>query len=376
MNLNFADVLVALGSNAGARISNGARPPANYLFNTFLPERLRPDYHVEAANMLIRTTMAGLVGMDSPYPTGGAIETETFLAQSAKLALTNNMSEGSLRELQALLRQLQFDGTLTNDFLVNEALNYYSKVIVQGQLDRAEWLRSQALNYGAINWTFNSKPFVVDYMIPAANKLTTRTDTNNDSYSDTGSKWWADVAAAEQLLRYSLRAIVMNTATLYKIINNPANQIVIISQSPGSWTISRTIPRDGNTIRDTDARYTVTITVYDEEVEVLDTTAGTGFGGTQIIKLQPDGKVLFVGSNGRSTYRVGEGSTTNPRSDLEVGYHHIAPTVEGGGNPGRWGRMYVPEGYPMNLRAEGASNELPVILNPDKIVIATTEMLP
>jgi hypothetical protein len=38
--------------------------------------------------------------------------------------------------------------------------------------------------------------------------------------------------------------------------------------------------------------------------------------------------------------------------------------------------MFTPEGMPMSLRVEGASNELPVILANEKIVVATTEMIP
>src|SRR5690606_33827393 len=98
-------------------------------------------------------------------------------------------------------------------------------------------------------------------------------------------------------------------------------------------------------------------------------------GRTETVKFMPDGKILYIGNPGRNGYRVGTGSTDDPRDNLELGYHHIAPTVEGGGAPGRWARLYTPQDYPMHLRAEGASNELPVILSPDKIVVATTEFM-
>jgi hypothetical protein len=375
MFTNFAEALAALGPNAGARIINAARPTSDYLLNTFLPERLMTDYSVNAANMLVRTTMAGMVSMDSPYPPGGLVELQTFFEQSLKLGISNRMIEAQIRQLQQLLMGLQLAGSLTNDFLQREAFNFYQKTVVQAILDRAEWMRAQAMIYGAINWTFNQKPVSVSYGIPAGNFLTTRTDANNDSYSDTGSKFWEDVANAQGILRYNLRGAVMNTATYLKILSQPANNIIVLAQSNNSVTVTRTTSRSGNTVQDNDARYTMQFVLYDREAEVMDTTP-PNLGKTEIKKFVPDGKIIYIGANTASGYVVGEGSTRNPRADMEIGYHHIAPTVEGGGAPGRWGRMYVPEGYPMQLIAEGASNELPVILAPEKICIATTEMLP
>lgn len=375
MNLNFAEALATLGGNAALRIANGARPAGNYLFNTFLPERLQPDYHVEAANMIVRATMAGLAAMDSPYPPGGNVEVSTFLENSAKLAITSTITEQAMRQLQALMRQMQFDGTLTNEFLQREALNFLQKVIVQAQLDRSEWLRGQALVTGAIDWTFNQKNLLVNYGIPAANFLTTRTDAANTAYSDTASAFWTDVAAARRLLRYNIRAAILNSATMDKILNNAVNSLEIMSQDNQTFTVRRFVTIGGNTVPDSDVRYRMEFIVYDEEAEILDTTAGL-LGRTQTIKFMPDGKILFVGQNRLSGYRVGTGSTDNPRNDMELGWHAICPTVEGGGVPGRWARLYTPEGFPMHLRGEGASNELPVIMSPDAIVVATTEMLP
>lgn len=372
--LNFAEALAELGGNAAARIANGARPPANYLFATFLPERLQPDYHVEAANMLVRATMAGLTSMDSPYPPGGTVEVSTFLENSAKLGVSSTITEGAMRQLQALMRQMQFDGTLTNEFLQREALNFLQKVIIQAQLDRSEWLRSRALVYGAINWTFNQKNLLVDYGIPAANFLTTRTDANNDAYGDTNSAFWTDVAAARQLLRYNVRAVVLNSTTADQILNNSANSLEIISQDNSMFTVRRYRTIGGNTVPDTDVRYRMDFIIYDEEAEILDTTAGS-LGRTQTEKFMPDGKVLFVGQNRVSGYRVGTGSTDDPRNDMELGWHAICPTVEGGGAPGRWARLFTPQDFPMHLRGEGTSNELPVIMSPQAIAVATTEIL-
>lgn len=375
MLFNFAEALATLGPNAAVRIANAARPPANYLFATILPERQMMDYHVEAANMIVRSTMAGLVGMDSPYPPGGTVELSTFLEQSAKIATENTLTEGALRQLQTLMRAMMVEGNLSNDFLINEALNFMQKVIMQSMLDTSEWLRGQALVNGVINWTFNKKTLYVDYGIPAANFLTARTNANNDSYSDTGSAFWTDVLEARRLLRYNVRTAIMNSATMDKIVGNSANNLELLQQTNSMFSVRKYRTVGGNTVPESDSRYTMSFVIYDEEVEVLDTTAGM-LGKTQAIKMMPDGKILFIAPNTASGYRVGQGSTDNPRNDLELGYHHLAPTVEGNGASGRWSRLYTPEGYPMQLRGQSVSNELPVITAPDKLVIATTEMAP
>lgn len=372
MILTFAEALAALGNNAAATIANQARPTANYLFNTFLPERTQPTYHIETASMIVRSTMAGLVSMDSPYPPGGAVEVSTFLENSAKLGITSTITEGAMRQLQALMLQLQAGGALTNDFLQREALNFLQKIIVQGQLDRAEWLRGQALVNGSIDWTFNQKNLVVDYGIPAANLLTDRTDIANTAYGDTASAFWTDVAAARRLLRYDVRAAVMNSITMDEILGNEVNSLEIISQDNMRFSVRRYRTIGGNTVPDTDARYRMEFVIYDEEAEILDLTNP---GQTETVKYMPDGKILFVGGTNTRGYRVGTGSTDDPQTGLELGYHAVCPTVEGGGTPGRWARLYTPEGYPMWLRGEGASNELPVILDPSKIVVATTEIM-
>ncbi|MTV64502.1 hypothetical protein GM539_14300, partial [Streptococcus pneumoniae] len=51
MNLNFAEAIAALGANASFRIANAQRPPANYLFNTLLPEMNKPSYYVDSGTM-------------------------------------------------------------------------------------------------------------------------------------------------------------------------------------------------------------------------------------------------------------------------------------------------------------------------------------
>jgi hypothetical protein len=369
MDFSFIAALALLGRNAAFRIANGVRPSARYLFATLLPELMKNSYYIESANMTVRATMAGLVGMDSPYPPGGMIEIGTFLERSAKIAIQVGLTERALRELQELLMRAAARGGNTNQLLAQEALNFLNKVIIQAQMDRSEWLRAQALVYGSIDWAFNGKSLTVDYGIPAANKLTTR--TGNDAYGGSTSKFWTDVSAARRLLRYNMRALITNSSTIDVIINNDANAVEVLSQTNSQVEIRRLVDRGGNTIPSSDARERITIVAYDEEGEVLDTSNP---GETITVPFVADGRMVAIGNNTRDEYRVGEGSTDDPNADLALGYTHMAPTVESGGQPGRWADLYVPQDTPWQLIGRGVSNELPVLTAPEKVVHLSSAM--
>lgn len=366
MELNFIEAITALGPRAAFRIANAVRPPTNYLFNTILPEMAKPSYYVDSANMTVRSTMAGLVGMDSPYPPGGVVEVSTFLEQSAKMAIDVALTEGALRQIQELLAQVMMGGGGSKEALSQEALNFLNKVIIQALLDRAEWLRGQCLVTGEIDWTFNKKSLSVDYGIPSGNFLTSR--TGNDAYNGSTSKFWTDVRAAQRLLRYSVRAVIAHSDTINAIVDNEANNALITSQSVGGFSLRRYKDVEGNTVPSADARDTITLIAYDEEGEIFDPADPST---TITVPFMPTGKLLFVGNNNRSGYRVGQGSTDDPTEDLALGYTHVAPTVEGGA-PGRWARLFTPQDEPWQLRGQGVQNLLPVLENPKKVVVATS----
>jgi hypothetical protein len=366
MDLNFSEAIQALGPNAAFRIANAARPPANFLFATLLPEMTKPSYYIDTGNMTVRTTMAGLVGMDSPYPPGGMVEMSSFLENSAKMAIDVPLHERTLRAIQEMLNQLAMGGGNAKEALSQEALNFLQKVIVQALLDRTEWLRGQALVTGAINWVFNGINLVVDYGIPTANFLTHR--AGNDAYIGSASKFWVDVRAAQRLLRYSIRAVIGHSDTINAIVDNPVNELLITAQGVGGFTLRRYKTVNGTTVQSPDARDGITLIAYDEEGEIFDPANPST---TISVPFMTAGKLLFVGNNNRSGYRVGQGSTDDPTEDLALGYTHIAPTVEGGG-PGRWAQLFTPQNEPWQLRGRGAQNLLPVIEAPAKLVIAST----
>lgn len=365
MNFSFTEALRNLGPDAAFRIINEARPPASYLFATLLPERPSTSYEVKSGSMTVRATMAGLVGMDSPYPEGGAIGISTFMEQSAKLGISLDLPEYAIRSLQDIVMRLQVSGGNTAEALANEVLNFSDKLLAQAHLDAAEWLRGQALATGAIDWTFNQKRLLVDYGVPGANKLTSR--TGNDGYGGSASKFWTDIKEARRLLRGNVRAFIAHPDMIDAIIYNDVNAINVVNQSTTSVTIQR---YRGDLERpSTDARETLTLISYGLEGEILDLTAP---GATVLKPFMPNTKVVAVGNNQGTQYVVGAGS--NAPVDNILGYTHIAPTVEGGGMPGRWARVFTPENRPWALRGESAANLLPVLEAPDKVVIMTSEL--
>ena len=371
MLLNFVEALSRLGRDAGFRIANEVRPDNTYAFRAFLPERNMPTYDVKAANMTVRSTMAGLVGMDSAYPPGGVVESSYFLAESAKLANEVYLPEETIRHMQSILLQMAVNQTPTLDFIANEALNFLNKAVIQPHRDVMEWLRGQALCNGAIDWTFNQKRLYVDYGVPAANKLTTRTNSNNDSYGDSASAFWTDIRAARQALRYNVRGFWLNSRTLDEILNNSVNSLEVLSQTNAGAEVRKFTTIGGNTVPAQDARDRVILNLYDGEGEILDPADRSK---TKVVKFLPDGKIIGVGNNSRSGYRVGEGSTADPEADTALGYTHIAPTVEAGGRPGLWAELYTPQDKPYQLNGRGVTNGLPVLEAPQKIVIMTTEL--
>jgi hypothetical protein len=121
MFLNFQAVIAALGAGAVFRIANEARPAGDYLFNTILPERNMWTYNVDSGSMEIRPTMAGMVGMDSPYPPGGIVSVTTFLEQTAKLANEIGLNEATLRQMQQMMQQLAINAQPTTESLERRA---------------------------------------------------------------------------------------------------------------------------------------------------------------------------------------------------------------------------------------------------------------
>jgi hypothetical protein len=377
MNLNFAVVLAALGVNAAFRIANAARAGAEYLFASLLPEQPRFDYTVESGSMTVRATMAGLVGMDSPYPPGGIVEASSFLEKTAKVANHIRLNEASLRQMQTMMLQLQLAGTPTTERVQQEVLNFLNKVVIQPHLDTAEWMRARALFTGKLQWTFNKIVLNVNYGVPASHFLAQRTGT--DAWDGTTSKFWEDIRLLRKRLKNNVRAFVLHEDTLEAIRYNDANGMVVTSES-GSGAIRtvtfRRFARDAAGVFDprqfsADSTDQVTFIAYSAEAEVIDPADPAT---PVVVPFVPRGKILAVANNTASGFVVGQGSTEDPDESNRLGYTHLAPTVEAGGIPGRWADLFTPEFEPWSLHGRGVTNLLPVIEAADKIAVASSTL--
>lgn len=368
MQLNFRELLAGIDPNAAFKIANTARPPADYIFNQFLPEEQRTSYHADRANLTVRTTMAGLAGMDSPFPPGGVVQSSKFVEQLAKIAIQVPLSEQTLRQLHELIYALQSTGSFSNDRLIEQVLNFMDKVISQAMIDTSEWLRGQALNNGELDWTFGQIPLTVDYNFPVGNIFTKRTDST--AWHESGSLFWTDVRALRRLLK-RVRAFVAHPDTIDVIRYNPAHNIITIAETANSVTLRRTVNSGANV--SLDAADTITIIAYDREGEVLDVANP---GETIKLPFQPRENLLAIGDNQTSGFavNVSAGSTDDPDANNRVGYFHLGPTVEGNGAPGRWGQLYTPQDQPWSLVGRGAMNGLPVIEAPAKVAVARSEL--
>jgi hypothetical protein len=375
MDFDLRQAIENLEESTVFELANAARPPEDYLFNAVLPSINMDTYDVANSTMTIRTTMAGLTGMDSKYASGGAAELSEAVGKTGKIAITSDLPEQFLRQLQNLLLRLTAQRQSTVESIQETGLNFVNKVIVQAILDREEWLKGQALFTGAIDWTFNGKRLQADYGIPSGNFLTPR--TGNDAYGGTTSKWWVDYYAAQEILNWKVSACIMHPTTLKAIMaNSEVNQLQFVTADPATNTFvfQRLVTRGGNTVISSDPRDFITIIAYNKEGEIWDTDNP---GATIKVPFCPVGGVLWLGERidaASNFFVVGSGGTLPPllENPVLMGYGHVAPTVEGGGLPGRWSRLYVPESKPWSLSADGVANFIPVIQAPTRIVIGNT----
>lgn len=373
MELDFTGIINDLGGNAGMfEIARSARTPAAYLGARFLPERQRPTYDVTTGSMKIVPTLAGLSGMDSRYAQVGMMSARSFMERTAKITSSVVINENTMRELQEFGRQIVQGGGDVQGWLRGEVEAIFNAVILQSQLDTMEWLRWQALSNGdGIDWQYNNVHLTVDYGIPDDNVLTTRTLVGNTAYSGSASAFWTDIREMQRLLRWNITAIVAHPDTVDAIIHNSVNTVRVVGQDPqGGWfDLQRYTGQPDQSTGD--ARDRLRLWTYALEGEVVDPADPTA---TIKVPFLAPGKMVAIGNPGRNGYVVGMGAQEEPLDNRPVGYTHIGPTVEGGGVSGRWGRMYVPQERPFELHGEAVTNGLPVIEDPSKIVIATTEL--
>jgi hypothetical protein len=368
INFDLRQAIADIGANEAFRIANTARPPADYLFARFLPERPEFDYTAKSGSMTVRATMANLVGMDSVYPEGGVIDLSTFAQATAKFAQRHRLPERTLRALQEMLIRLKAVGSPTTDAIQRVALNFLQKVIIQPHVDAAEHLRGLALTTGELDVTNGDIRLEVDYGIPVGQFNTQRTGTS--AYDGSASKFWEDIRFHRRVNK-SLRYLVTHPNTVDGIRYNAANSLATVNEGDGMITFRR-LNSIGGFSQDTGD--TVTLLVHGKEGEILDTANP---GKTKKVPFMPSGAIVGIGEGDGAQNLfdgVGEGSTDNPANDDAIGYTHLAPTTEAGGVPGRWSEVYTPQDAPYTLEGRGASNIMAVIENTSKVSVTTTTL--
>lgn len=370
--INDLNAQMPVSDNFSFKISRSAVVPGDYLFNTILPQQDHPSYHVNGGSMRIYPTMATGMPMDTPPKPIGAVESSFFNENTSKFGGMMHFPEERLRSLQEFANYARSQGLQDGLSIgaiqaaegkqVVDTLFGFSEILLKSQWDNLEYLRGQALYNGAINVTMSETSLVVDYDIPAANKIT-RTGAG-DSYYGTTSKWWPDMRTI--FTKLSNFQIIMNHNTYYSIIDNPANNIRVVNSVGMTRDIYKFV---GNVeIPSPDARDRAQIILYNKSGSGL-----TPKGVVKALPFLPDGKIVVVGELEPDGFELIQGSTPDPTNYYALGYTHIAPTVEGG-RTGIWSRIYTPQGKPFQLLGETVVNALPVITNPKKVMILTTDM--
>lgn len=375
MDANFASVLEQLGRRGIMRLANAPlEQDADYLFERFLPTILRPDYQVTGGNIKIKGTLAPTIPMDTPFPEGGFIGMSDLKENTAKFGLSITLPEATLREIRKLLDQIElgrFDGSKV-ELLTNTTINFVQEMIVRPHDDQREWMRAQAITEGVIKQTSNRSEINVNYGIPAGNILAKRTGTAG--YGRSASAWQSDYRTARRLLGQAVLATIMHQDTLDQILDNPANNLVVVGEtySPDRKTrvvqVRKAVTQGGIIVGyDLDSRNSYTLIGYSKFGNLPD-LANPG-NLIQVPFIRP-GRIAVIGDAVRRNLLPQTENT--PRDAL--GYTHVGPTEEGEGALGRWARVYTPEGRPMQLRGEGTENSLPAFDSPERVVLLDTEL--
>lgn len=367
MRLDLRSYLDSIKPDTLFQLAN-AVPDGEMLWATFLPERSEDKYTIKDSQLVVYSTMAGLTGRDSPYAPGGVMEASDFSEDIVKWSLETALAENQMILLQELARKIDV-GAAPTDVMVRTILNFADKIIGQGLRDGMEYARARAIQDGSLSWTFNQKTLSVSYGYPGAN-VQTRLAYSTGSWYLASSTFWEDIELIRQRLDRRVLAIVMTESTLTKIVNNDANKLQVTELAKSRYSARyslRRVAQQGyaNAIPE-DYRSQVEVVTYDRMATAFDPSAGTAM---KHLPFMDDDKVVALGQPSGIRFEIG--STELP--EHAFGYTHVGPTVEGGGAPGRWMRLFTPEQQPWRLIGQGVMNALPVIREPRRIVTFTLD---
>lgn len=377
MEFDLRDAISQLDRGDVYEVANGARPANDYLGNKILPNINMDEYDVSGGSLTIQTTMAGLQGMDSEPTEGGYAEMSSYKGNTGKISIRGVIPERMLRQLQTWMLRLTAERKDNAQLIQETGMNFYNKICVQAVLDREEWLKWQVLTTGKLDWTFNGINLKADYGVPAANFLPAR--TGNDRYGGTTSKFWDDIYLLYATLNWEISAFFVHPNLLRDIMANAlVNQLQFVSQNTttGVFTFTRRISVNGVNITSPDPRDQLTLIAYGKEGTVRDMN---NLAAIKKVPFLAPGALVAIGKpiDSSNVFVItGQGATVPPELDspIRLGYGHVAPTTEGGGRPGRWGKVWVPELEPEKIYARCVDNFLPMLEAEKRLAVATSQV--
>lgn len=364
MRLTFADILRQLRQADYVRMANQAINEAEFVLAALLPEELSASYTASHATIRAIPTMAGETGNDSPYVPTGELDITAAEHPLAKFTAIGVISENDQITYQRMRDSLTLNNGAgaANAYTQNFLLQTLERWITEAMRQRNEYLRGQALTTGQLVL----RGGVIDLGVPEENR---REFTGTQAFGGAESGFWQAVRWGDRQAGNNIRARLLSEDTLNAILDNPANQIAVTgdeTSAQGNVRIVtvRKMVNNGATF----------------SADVRDGTRLVAYRGRGKLRLPdetlldlpyvPDGVISFIGSNTIET--VAEDGTLSTREAL--GRTHIGPTVEGDGRPGVWMSAITPEDRPYHVVIRGAERVLPIIENPRKLAIATTEV--
>ena len=362
MRFDLSGYIQTLDRDVMFQLAN-AVPDGEMIWATLLPEDNRDTYRVDDSQMVVYSTMAGITGRDSPYAPGGVLVASDFKEDIVKWSIEAAMGENQLIKLQDLARKVDI-GAASPQAMVETLLNFSNKIIAQALRDGMEYVRGRAIQDGVLDWTFNQKTLTVDYGYLDSHKHVRVGDAGGD-WGGPQSTFWKDIELARRQLDRQVRVILMTTNTLNRIIAQDENKLQVTETARSRYSSSYTLRRVAqigyaNAIPE-DYRSQVDIVTYDRNFTLFDPEAADAM---KHVPAMDDDVVLVLGQPSGIRFEVG--STELP--EYAYGYTHIGPTVEGGGESGRWMRLFTPEHQPWRLIGQGVMNALPIIREPRRIV--------
>jgi hypothetical protein len=376
------------GDNFAFRRARNANQPGSYLFNKILPRQNRNNFHTVGGTMTMTATMMGPVAMDSDPAPFGNIEADTFFEKIQKFGGAMFFNEKQQREMMELEKEIRLDTSMNGQMAAGEIdtqINMMSdtgradsgtingarinrlldvnNMIIKSNWDTGEWLCGEALTEGKIDFNFGGLETKIDYRIPAKN---IKTYTGNDRFDQSASKWYEFLQFVYATIENP--RIYLNQNAYFGIANNPVNQIRSVDFTGDVRRLERYNP---NVItQKTDSREEATVNVYNKAGSIFDQTTDPKSPRLVPKPFLKDRRVLVIGGLNTDEYELTLGGVTDPHNELQIGYNHIGPTIEGGGRPGIYANIYSMPHRAQQIFVDTYTNMLPVILNPKKICIA------